>query len=100
MKIPVQPEDNQTIALRILAALRGYTQRQAWVTEDVGSLVDVLDTWDSQVDALELMVGEQRQTISNQLKRIEDLIAENEELRATSGLKGVMTYLKAKSGLA
>ncbi len=100
MRREPEPEDNQSIAVRILASLRGYSQRQIWAKEDTEILVELLNVWDNQIEQLESDISEQRKTVTSQLRRIEELISENEELKATSGLKGVMSYLKAKSGIA
>lgn len=92
-------EDNQTIAVRLLASLRGYTQRQAWGVQDAQILVEILDEWDRQVADLEAQLKQLHHNFDALDEQHRSLQAENEELRATSGLKGVMTYLRTRSGL-
>ena len=100
MKMIEVPEDNLSIATRLLAALKGYTARQTLLPDDLGVITDLLEQWDGQVQLLEGACGDLQATMLTQSEHIAALEHLNDELRASVGLKGMVSYLKRQAGLA
>lgn len=99
MQLHEVAEDNAAIAKRLLHALKGYTARQTLMTEDVATVVSLLDQWDGQVGVLEDRIVSLHETVLEKIEEIGVLRSENDTLKTQSGLRGVMSYLKARSGL-
>ena len=100
MEITPAVESNPDVADTILSQLRGYSRRQPWIPDDVTYLVSILDRWDADCDGYEHQISTLQREIGEYRTTIARLEQENDELRQHTGMKGVMHYLKARSGLA
>ncbi len=92
MKREEVPETNPDIGRRVLKALRGYNYRQNFIEADLAVLVSLLDQWDGQISLLEEKIVECQATIRCHTETIHVLASENDELKASRGLKGVMRW--------